>query len=102
MAPLGEGTLRRSVGEARPSPSPGRKTAGRSRGQALVSLVGRRFPLSSFFRWLAAQVERADSVGTFARLAVNDRVCPKTKNRLHLYLLRYEHLPEHRDAIKQA
>jgi len=56
----------------------------------------------SFFTWLGAQDERQDAVGAFARLALRDRVCPKHSNRLHLFLLRYEHLPEHRSGIKAA
>lgn len=55
-----------------------------------------------FYDWLGLQAERQDHVGAFARLAARDKVCPRHTNRLHLFLLRYEHLPEHREAIKQA
>lgn len=58
--------------------------------------------MSSFFSWLGQQTDRQDRIGTFARYAVADRVFPRHSARLHLFLLRYEGMPEHRAAVKLA
>ena len=55
-----------------------------------------------FFEWLGQQGDRRDPVGTFARYAVADKACPRHTNRLYIYLLRYEGMPEQRDGAKRA
>lgn len=55
-----------------------------------------------FFAWLGQQADRHDPVGAFARYAVRDKIFPRTTNRLHLVLLRYEHLPAQREGAKAA
>lgn len=55
-----------------------------------------------FFLWLGQQVARRDRVGEFARYAVADRVFPRHATKLHLFLLRYEGMPEQRAGAKLA
>lgn len=55
-----------------------------------------------FFSWLRAQVDRPDDVGAFARYAVKDKIFPRHARQLHLFLLRYEGLPEPREGVKLA
>lgn len=57
---------------------------------------------SSFFDWLTEQVERQDTTGVFARHAVSDKIFPRYAKKLHIFLLRYEHLPEQRVWLKKA
>lgn len=56
----------------------------------------------SFFGWLGRQTERQDTVGVLARHAVKDPIFPRNGSRLILFLLRYEHMPEQREAVKAA
>ena len=56
----------------------------------------------TFFTWLGQQVGRQDRIGAFARYAVADKVFPRTARHLHLFLLRYEGLPEQREGVKHA
>lgn len=56
----------------------------------------------SFYEWLVSQAVRDDGVGVFARFAVNDKVFPRKARRLHLFLLRYEGMPEQRNGAKVA
>lgn len=56
----------------------------------------------TFFGWLGQQVERRDQVGAFARYAVADKVFPRHARHLHLYLLRYQGMPEQREGAKLA
>lgn len=58
--------------------------------------------MHTFYGWLSRQVERQDRIGVFARYAVKDRVFPRTKSQLFLILLRYEGMPEQREAAKLA
>lgn len=58
--------------------------------------------MTTFFEWLGQQVDRRDRVGAFARYAVADRVFPRHAWRLHLFLLRYEGMPEQRTGAKLA
>ena len=55
-----------------------------------------------FFAWLLTQSGRTDAVGAFARHAAKDRLCPRKTNRLYVFLLRYEGLPEQRAGAKLA
>lgn len=55
-----------------------------------------------FFDWLSRQASRPDPVGAFAKYAIKDKIFPRTKNELHVLLLRYEHMPEQREAAKVA
>ena len=55
----------------------------------------------TFFTWLGEQTVRYDAVGVFARYAVKDKVFPRTAKHLHLFLLRYEGMPQ-REAAKMA
>lgn len=55
-----------------------------------------------FYDWLCAQSRRADEIGVIARVVQRDKLFPRYGKRLHLFLLRYEHQPEQRDAIKKA
>lgn len=55
-----------------------------------------------FFDWLEGQSGRTDVVGNLARHAVRDKIFPRGARRLYIVLLRYEHLPELRQAAKQA
>lgn len=59
-------------------------------------------PVPTFFRWLSQQVERRDHIGVFARYAVADKVFPRKATKLHLFLLRYEGMPEQRRLAKLA
>lgn len=56
----------------------------------------------TFFNWLGRQTARADDVGAFARYAVKDRLFPRGARKLVLFLLRYEGMPEQREAVKVA
>ena len=56
----------------------------------------------TFYRWLQRQKERTDAVGEFARYAIKDKLFPRECRALHLFLLRYEGLPERRTGVKAA
>lgn len=58
--------------------------------------------MDTFFAWLGQQTERRDSVGALARHAVRDKIFPRHAWRLHIFLLRYQHIPDLREACKQA
>jgi hypothetical protein len=58
--------------------------------------------MPTFFGWLGRQTERQDTVGVLARLAVKDPIFPRHGSRLILFLIRYEHMPEQRQAVKIA
>lgn len=56
----------------------------------------------SFYDWLAQQAQRSDSVGIFSRYALKDIFFPRRARHLHIFLLRYEGLPEQREGVKKA
>ena len=56
----------------------------------------------SFFDWLSLQQQRPDPVGEFARHALKDKLFPRRARRLHIFLLRYEGLPDLRLQAKKA
>ncbi len=55
-----------------------------------------------FFTWIAAQTQRTDDVGEFARHVVKDKIFPRYTSHLYLILLRYEGLPRLRGLAKRA
>lgn len=56
----------------------------------------------TFYAWLGRQVGRDDGVGVFARYAVKDKVFPRSKSQLYLFLARYEGMPVQREGVKKA
>ena len=57
-----------------------------------------------FLEWLEIQLVRTDPIGAFARYALKqDKIFPREKcHRLHILLLRYEHMPVQRTGAKLA
>lgn len=56
----------------------------------------------TFYEWLSQQLTRPDGTGAFARYAVKDKLFPRKARHLYLFLLRYEGLPDQRQAVKKA
>lgn len=56
----------------------------------------------TFYAWLRQQDGRQDVVGAFARYAVRDRLFPQHARKLVMFLIRYEGMPEQREAVKIA
>lgn len=54
----------------------------------------------TFYGWLCLQTERPDAVGVLARYAVKDKIFPREGRKLSLFLNRFEHQKERRDAVK--
>lgn len=57
---------------------------------------------ATFYSWLCQQTMRTDPVGRLAAFAVKDRIFPRHTRRLHILLLRFEHMPPQRHALKLA
>lgn len=59
-----------------------------------------RTVLDTFYGWLCLQTERTDTVGVLARFAVKDKIFPRQGRKLSLFLQRFDHTRDLRDAVK--
>jgi hypothetical protein len=98
---LGRGLVEAARNRSPSHPSFGLCRLGPEAKPQLFSFPRRRL-VTTFYTWLAQQVERKDAIGVLSRSAVKDKIFPRSVSKLSVLLLRYDHDRVLRKALKAA